>query len=192
MTSLIIFSLSISFFVFTQPVTGNKVSVSIKNESNLTYPRLFVTKTIDEHEAILDKTIVVTITIKNIGNQTAYNVTFIDQLNHPWIFEVSGLTHLSYNQIGDNETRQFSYLITPKSLGTFSLYSAKVEYYHSEVSSIKYTAFSNDFEISVIEPPEDFSLANFNSSMTLLIILVFFNLLLLFRLIAPKLTLSRV
>lgn len=153
------------------------------------YPKLFVTKTSDRSEVVIGNSIVVTITIENIGNKTAYNVTFIDKLNQPWIFEVSGLTELSYGQIRSNESRQFSYLVTAKSIGTYFLYTAQIEYYDSEVTPTKFTTISNQVEITVIETPEDFSLANFNTAITLLIVIIILNIILVIRLIAPKLNL---
>lgn len=151
------------------------------------YPKLFVTKTSDRSEVVIGDSIVVTITIENIGNKTAYNVTFIDRLNKPWIFEISGLTELSYGQIGINETRQFSYLITTKSLGKYYLHSAQIEYYDSEITPNKFITSSNQVEITVKEPTEDFSIANFNAAITLLIAFIILDILLVARLIAPKL-----
>lgn len=157
------------------------------NNTNSSYPKLFVTKASDRSEVAIGDSIVVTVTIENIGNKTAYNVTFIDKLNQPWIFEIKGLTELSYGQIGINETRQFSYLIITKSLGTYSLYSAQIEYYDSEINPTKLITISNRVEITVTEPPEDFSLTNFNAAITLLIVFVILDIILAARLIAPKL-----
>lgn len=154
---------------------------------NATYPKLFVTKSVDKSEVVIGESITVTVTIENFGNKTAFNATFIDQLNSPLILEVSGLTQLSYAQIGVNETRQFSYLVNTKSIGTYHILSAQVEYYDSEINPTKLVTISNNVEITVIEPPEDFSLANFNAAITLLIVLVVLDALLFFRLITPKL-----
>ncbi|MFX0211326.1 MAG: hypothetical protein ACFFDT_35420, partial [Candidatus Hodarchaeota archaeon] len=63
---------------------------------------------------------------------------------------------------------------------------AQIEYYDSELYPNKYTHYTNDVEITVVDPPEDFSLANFNIAVTLLIILIVLNIYLLIRLIAPK------
>jgi uncharacterized repeat protein (TIGR01451 family) len=168
----------------TKPISASILDVK---QDNTSYPKLFVTKTSDRDEVVIGDSIVVTVTIENIGNKTAYNVTFIDKLNQPWIFEISGLTDLSYGQIQSNESRQFSYLVTAKSVGTYSLYSAQIEYYDSEVTPTKFTTISNQVEITVIEPPEDFSLANFNAAITLLIVIVILDIILAARLIAPKL-----
>jgi uncharacterized repeat protein (TIGR01451 family) len=150
---------------------------------------------VDKTEIILGQSAVVTITLENFGNKTAFNVTIVDNVPNPWIFEVTGLTQLSYSQIPPNETRQFSYLITTKILSDtspngenipFKLLGARIEYYDSNVNPSKFTHITNDILIKVIEPPEDFSLTNRNAAYTLLIILIIFNLILFIRLIAPK------
>lgn len=184
---LTVISLNAVCMTFNQPITPTIASILDINEKNASYPKLFVTKASDRSEVAIGGSIVVTVTIKNIGNKTAYNVTFIDRLNQPWIFDISGLTELSYGQIGINETRQFSYLVTTKSLGTYSLYSAQIEYYDSDINPTKFITISNQVEIEVIDPPEDFSLTNFNATITLLIVFVILDLILAARLIAPKL-----
>ncbi|MFW9905679.1 MAG: BatD family protein [Candidatus Thorarchaeota archaeon] len=184
---LTIISLNIVYMTLNQSTKPIKASVLGIKRINTSYPKLFVTKTSDREEVAIGDSVVVTITIENIGNKTAYNVTFIDKLNQPWIFEISGLTELSYGQIRSNESRQFSYLVTAKSVGTYFLHSAQIEYYDSEVTPTKFTTISNQVEITVIEPPEDFSLANFNAAITLLIVIIILDILLIIRLIAPKL-----
>ncbi len=185
---LTIVGLSGLLFSFNLPITNGTALNTRTEEFNDTYPRLFATKVVETTEVFLNETFVVTVTIGNFGNQTAYNVTFIDRINNPWVFEIIGLTTLSYSQIGVNETRQFSYLVTTKSLGTYNLFSAQVEYYTSELNPTKFVTITNDIEIIVIEPPEDFSLANFNIAITLIIVLVILDVMLLARLIAPKLS----
>ena len=149
------------------------------------YPRLFITKVVDRSEIVIGKTFTVTITIYNFGNETAYNVTFIDQITNPWIFNISGLTQLSYGQINPNETRQFSYLVQVNLVGKYTLYSARVEYYSSELETSKFQSYSNEVEIEVVEPPTDFSLSNYNVIITFLLILLVLDSLLIIRLIAP-------
>ncbi|MFX0122246.1 MAG: BatD family protein [Candidatus Hodarchaeota archaeon] len=183
---LTIISMNTIFTYFNQPITPVDASILNLEEGNASYPKLFVTKVSDRNEVAIGDSIIVTITIINIGNKTAYNVTFIDKLNQPWIFEIFGLTELSYGQIGINETRQFSYLVTAKSLGTYYLFPAQIEYYDSDLNPTKFTTISNQVEIVVVESPEDFSLANFNAAITLLIVLVILNIILAARLIAPK------
>lgn len=155
--------------------------------TSIDFPKLFVIKSVEKSEVYLGDSFTVTITIKNYGNQTAYNVTFSEQLNNPWVFEVSGITKLSYNQIGENETKQFSYIIIAKSLGRYQLNAGKLDYYDSEVNPNKYIAYSNSPEIIVNAEPEDFSLENFNAAISLLLILLIGNFLLIARLISQKL-----
>lgn len=175
-------------------ISASSASLDTLNDD---YPMLFVIKKIENAETvigenfdakvILGNTYVVSITIRNIGSNIAYNLTFIDSPINPWIFEVEGLTEVAYLQINPNETQQFSYLITAKSLGTYNLDAAQIDYDSSEIDPIKYIAFSNSLTLNVIEPPEDFSLTNLNAALTLLIILVLGNTFLLFRLITPRL-----
>lgn len=182
---LTIISLNIVCITFNQPIARVRASTTGVEEINFSYPRLFVLKKVDKTEIVEGESFVVTVIIYNFGNKTAYNVTFIDQLNRPWVFEVSGLTQLSYGQIGINETRQFSYLVTAKSLGTYYLLSAHIEYYDSELNPTKFKTISNHVEITVIETPEDFSLVNFNAAITLFIAIVILDIVLVVRLIAP-------
>ncbi len=182
-----VLSLNIVYLAFDQPIIYTSASTMDVKKINATYPKLFVTKSVDKSEVVIGESITVTVTIENFGNKTAFNATFIDQLNSPLILEVYGLTQLSYAQIGVNETRQFSYLVNTKSIGTYYILSAQVEYYDSEINPTKLVTISNNVEITVIEPPEDFSLANFNAAITLLIVLVVLDALLFFRLITPKL-----
>jgi len=182
-------SLCIVFLLVTSLLIAVMSSVGISEDNDATFPQLFSTKTVVKSEVSIGETFVVTITIENYGNHTAYNVTIMDYIPNPWTFNVSGLTQLSYAQIGPNETRQFSYLLTAKSLSDdqpYRLLGAQIEYYDSELFPIKYTHYTNDVEITVIEPPEDFSLANFNVAVTLLFVLIIINVFLLIRLIAPK------
>ncbi|MFX1286167.1 MAG: BatD family protein [Promethearchaeota archaeon] len=184
---LTVVSLNIVGIALNQTTTHVRASTAEVEKTNFIYPKLFVVKNVDKTEVVRGESFVVNVIINNFGNKTAYNVTFIDQLNQPWVFEVSGLTQLSYGQIDVNETRKFSYLVTAKSLGTYYLFSALVEYYDSELNPTKFKTISNNVEITVIETPEDFSLANFYAAITLLITLVILDILLVIRLIAPML-----
>ncbi|MFX0052461.1 MAG: hypothetical protein ACFE8U_14340 [Candidatus Hermodarchaeota archaeon] len=164
-------------------------STGTSEDVNAYFPKLFSTKSVDKSEVVIGENIIVTVIIENFGNHTAYNVTIIDYVPNPWIFNVSGLTQLSYAQIGPNETRQFSYLLTAETISgdqPFKLLGAQIEYYDSELYQNKYTHYTNEIDIKVIEPPEDFSLANFNAAVTFLLILIVLNVFLLIRLIAPK------
>ena len=97
------------------------------------------------------------------------------------------MTLISYGQIGVNQTRQLSYLVTTKSLGIYHLFSAQIEYYDSNLNPTKFATISNEVEITVIEHPEDFSLANFNVVVTFFIVLIILDTFLVTRLITPKL-----
>jgi hypothetical protein len=166
----------------TLTTTGSSFVLKISKE----YPALIATKMIDKTEVAVGETVIVTVSIRNFGSQTAYNVTYIEKFSNPWVFNVTGLKTLSYTQIGPNETRVFGYSLTARALGRFDLLPAVIEYYDSEINPIKLTTFTNSIEITTIEPPEDFSLANFNAALILLISLILIDVILFLRLIAPK------
>ena len=178
------FILLIAAFTFQTPATIASNSEITSTTTN--YPSLFVTKVVDKTEVSLGESFLVTITINNFGNKTAYNVTFIDELTAEWVFNVSGLTRISYSQIEPNETRTFSYIVTALSIGDYKLHSANVYYQDSFVNPDEYMAITNAIDITVVEPKEDLSLANYNTSVTLLLVLIFLNIVLFLRIISPK------
>jgi uncharacterized repeat protein (TIGR01451 family) len=172
--------------IFSYQTTTNFASSSEIDSINATYPRLFVTKVVDKTEVTLGESFLVTITINNFGNKTAYNVTFIDDLTAEWVFNITGLTRISYIQIEPDQVRTFSYIATAISKGNYQLHSAHVYYYTSEVQPSEFLSISNAIDMKVVDPLEDFSLANYNVSITFLLILLVLNLLLVLRLITPK------
>lgn len=178
-------------FVFTL-LCFNHMSVQVKASSSRTtnvselYPSIFVTKSVDTSEITLNDSFVVTITITNIGNSTAFNVTFIDSLNAPWVFNVTGLTKISYSWIEPNQTRRFSYIVTALTVGKYQLHSAQVYYRISEIIDTEFLSFSNTVDIVVNKVDEDLSFANFNSAVTFLLILFILNAILSLRIVAPK------
>ena len=173
--------------IFTYQTSTNLASSSEITSINTNYPGLFVTKVVDKTEVTLGESFLVTITITNFGNKTAFNVTFIDDLTAEWVFKITGLTRISYSQIEPNQTRTFSYIVTAISKGNYQLHSARVYYYTSEVQPDEFLAISNNLDITVVESLEDFSLTNYNSAVTFLLILLVLNILLMLRLVTPKL-----
>ena len=161
--------------------------ISFTPKISVLYPALITTKLTDTTEVVVGEKVIVTVTIRNFGDSSAFNVSYTDRYSNPWVFNVTGVTTLSYTQIGPNETRTFGYALTAQSLGTFDVQPAVIEYYDSQIIPTKFTAFTNSVRIAVIKPREDFSLANFNAALIMLISLIFIDLILLFRLIAPKL-----
>jgi len=173
--------------IFTSQTSTNLASNSAITSINTNYPSLFVTKVVDKTEVTLGESFLVTITITNFGNKTAFNVTFIDDLTAEWVFNITGLTRISYSQIEPNQTHIFSYIVTAISKGNYQLHSARVYYYTSEVQPDEFLAISNVLDITVVESLEDFSLTNYNSAITFLLLLLVLNILLMLRLISPKL-----
>ena len=176
----------LAFVFFMYPTADIAASPTEIEGKSSTYPYLFVTKTVDQTEIILENSFIVTITIKNIGNSTAYNTTFIDDLTAPWVFEVTGLTRLSYSRIEPNQTHTFNYIIKPLTIGDYQLHSASVYYYLSDVNPTEFISYSNKVDITVIEPPKDISLNNEIMIWTLVILFSVVNIILLLRLTAQK------
>jgi uncharacterized repeat protein (TIGR01451 family) len=179
-------------FIFVIAILTSQITISLASNSEITsvntrYPSLFVTKVVDKTEVTLGESFLVTITITNFGNKTAFNVTFVDDLTAEWVFKITGLTRISYSQIEPNQTRTFSYIVTAISKGNYQLHSARVYYYTSDVQPDEFLAISNALDIIVAEPTEDFSLANYNTVVTFLLVLLVLNILLTLRLITPKL-----
>ena len=187
----------IFLLVLSQPISGMELSNAVIKTNNATYPDLFAIKIADRSEVVLGEKVIVTITIENLGNQTAYNVTIINPTPNPWIFNITGYNRLSYTQIAPGEIRQFSYSLTANKISDineetgkyipYRIDGAVIEYYDSEVNPTKYTHITNNLKIVVTEVPEDFSLANFNAAITFLLILIILNIILALRLISPKL-----
>jgi uncharacterized repeat protein (TIGR01451 family) len=186
MTKFIVISSLVILIISSSALNSISASPSKVITSQENVPSLFVIKTIDSSEVGLGESFIVTVTIRNIGNQTAYNITFIDDVSVPWVFEVTGLTKLTYGRIEPNQTRIFSYVIKAKTIGDFELRSAYTYYHSTELGEWVFVTISNSLIVSVIEPPEDFSLQNYNAAMTFLLILVVLNFILAFRIIAPK------
>jgi len=173
--------------IFTNQATSNLASNSEVTSINVNYPSLFVTKVVDKTEITLGESFLVTITITNFGNKTAFNVTFVDDLTVEWVFNITGLTRITYSQIEAQQTRTFSYIVTAISKGNYKLHSAHVYYYTSNIQPNEFLAISNALDIAVVDAVEDFSLTNYNSAVTFLLILLVLNILLILRLITPKL-----
>ncbi|MHA2031142.1 MAG: hypothetical protein ACW99F_11785 [Candidatus Hodarchaeales archaeon] len=166
----------------------NSVSASPSNvaSTQVNFPSLFVVKTVDYTEIDLGESFIVTVIIRNIGNQTAFNITFIDDVSVPWVFEVTGLTKLTYGRIEPNQTRTFSYIITTKAIGNFELRSSYTYYHSTELGDSEFVTISNSILISVIEPLEDFSLQNENVAISFLLILIVLNTILALRIVTPR------
>jgi len=184
---IVVLSFIFVMTLFTCQTTINLASNSEITSVNTNYPRLFVTKVVDSTEVTLGESFLVTITITNYGNNTAFNVTFVDDLTAEWVFNITGLTRVSYSQIEPNQTRTFSYIATAISKGNYQLHSAHIYYYTSEVQPNEFLAISNALDITVADPLEDFSLTNYNTGITFLLFLLVLNILLMLRLIIPKL-----
>lgn len=164
---------------------SNKTNFSIKEEINV--PKLYVLKEVEKSTVNVGDKFLVTITIHNYGNSTAYNVSFKDTFNPEWLFQSEGLSDITYPQIKANETREFAYTLTANKVGNYTLNFAEVTYYDSLTSHDIYSAKSNQWQILIITPTEDLSLSNLLFTVTVIIVIIIADLILVYSLFSSKL-----
>ncbi len=90
----------------------------------------------------------VTITISNLSNSTAYNVNCRDTVFPIWAFEITGSSYHNWISLGNKTSVSYSYILNPKKHGTFQLQSANVTYTTKDEKSVRY-ALSNELEFFV-------------------------------------------
>jgi len=91
----------------------------------------------------------VTITISNLTNTTAYNVNLRDTVFPKWVFEIKGSPSHSWNSLGNLTSLHYSYILRPKKHGTFHLQRANVTYNTKDETSVR-SALSNEVELFVL------------------------------------------
>ncbi|MFQ6124055.1 MAG: BatD family protein [Candidatus Heimdallarchaeota archaeon] len=122
-------------------------------------PLLAVRKELNATRVDLGTYCLVTITISNLSNATAYNVKSKDTVFPTWVFEIKGSSYHSWISLGNKTSVSYSYILIPKKHGTFQLQSANVTYTSKNEKSIRY-ALSNEVEFfvakaKVLEPTRD-------------------------------------
>ncbi|MHA1397371.1 MAG: hypothetical protein ACTSSG_05480 [Candidatus Heimdallarchaeaceae archaeon] len=175
---LIIFTIIMSINIFTFTVLSKakqpriiektsqnieKVTILDENASIPDRPMLAIKKTINA--TLIDgKTgaslvrplqwIRVNITIENIGNRTAYNLTIIDPEFTPWVSTSLNVTEQNYVEVDVNSTIFYYYYFQPLIEGNFTIEATEVIYH--DVNSTEYRAYSQRFSIlSLFEEHEE-------------------------------------
>jgi uncharacterized membrane protein SpoIIM required for sporulation len=122
------------------------------NDSFLDRPILDLAKDVNNTEINpdIEEWIFVNITIKNIGNQTAYNLTTVDPSFSDWAISSLNLTTQKYVIVEPNATIYYYYYFKPLSEGNFTLEPTTIEYYG--IDETKYNAQSQRFIILSVKP----------------------------------------
>ncbi len=99
------------------------------------------------------QTINVNITIKNIGQRTAYNLTVVDPSFADWAISSLNINTQKYVIVQPNATVFYYYYFVPILEGNYTLESTEIDYFH--LNGSEYRSFSQRFNIfSIIEEVE--------------------------------------
>ncbi len=122
------------------------------NDSFLNRPILDISKDVNDTEINPDNNewIFVNITIKNIGNLTAYNLTTVDPSFSDWAISSLNLTTQNYVIVEPNATIYYNYYFKPIEEGNFTLEPTTIEYYN--ITEEEFHAQSQRFVIISIKP----------------------------------------
>ena len=118
--------------------------------NNDAIPLLTVNKELNATQVEVGAFCLVTITISNLTNNTAYNVNSRDTVFPKWVFEIKGSPSHSWISIGNMTTVSYSYILRPSKHGTFQLQQANITYSSKDAKVIR-SALSNEVELFV--PP---------------------------------------
>ncbi|MFW9852209.1 MAG: hypothetical protein ACFFDS_04670 [Candidatus Thorarchaeota archaeon] len=96
----------------------------------------------------------VNISIKNIGQKTAYNLTIFDPSFADWAISSLNMNTQRYVIVQPNATVFYYYYFVPILEGNFTLESTEVNYFH--LNGTEYRSFSQRFNIySIVEEIEE-------------------------------------
>lgn len=99
------------------------------------------------------QTINVNVSIKNIGQRTAFNLTIVDPSFEDWAISSLNITTQRYVIVQPNATVFYYYYFIPVLEGNYTLESTEINYFH--LNGTEYRAFSQRFNIySIIEEIE--------------------------------------
>ena len=140
-------------------ITNNSIkSNQIKNNNSLLQindtlpprPVLSIEKSINATEVQPNiDWIRVNVTIKNIGNRTAYNLTVSDPSFNSWAVSTLNITEQDFVQVDINATIFYFYFIQTIVEGNFTLESTEITYFNE--TGLEYNAISQRFNIISIE-----------------------------------------
>ena len=169
--SLLFIGLPVSRALNTTPITGNLIGVEDfqqtvinpnldqDNETLKNRPILIIEKSInaspiqDENQEISshlirpNEWIRVNLTITNVGNASAYNLTTVDPSFEEWAVGNLNLTTQRYIQVDINATIFYFYFFQPKLEGNFTLEATTVTYING--TGVEYFSSSQRFSFFV-------------------------------------------
>ncbi len=178
--SLLFIGLPVSRSLNAAPITGNLIRVEDfqqtvinpnldqENETLRNRPILIVEKSInatpiqDENQEISshlirpNEWIRVNLTITNVGNASAYNLTTVDPSFEEWAVGNLNLTTQRYIQVDVNATIFYFYFFQPKIEGNFTLEATTVTYVNG--TGIEYFSSSQRFSLFVEDIEEEYVL----------------------------------
>ncbi len=131
-----------------EPISNNLVF----NDDNDTIPArpiLSVKKIVNTTLLEPYEWVIINVTIKNVGNRTAYNLTVTDPFFGSWVYSISNFTVQKYVIVEINATINYFYYIQPIQEGNFTLESTEVTY--NDLSGTEYLSISHKFNILVYE-----------------------------------------
>jgi len=131
-----------------EPISNNLVF----NDDNDTIPArpiLSVKKIVNTTLLEPYEWVKINVTIKNVGNRTAYNLTITDPLFGSWAYSTLNLTIQKYVIVEINATINYFYYIQPILEGNFTLESTEVTY--NDLSGTEYLSISHKFNILIYE-----------------------------------------
>jgi uncharacterized repeat protein (TIGR01451 family) len=123
-----------------------KASISSTEE----LPLFTVQKELNATTVEIDDFCLVTITITNLSNLTAYNVLARDTIFPEWAFAIKGSPTHEWDFLGPLSNVSYAYILSPKKHGTFQLQRVTVSYSTQDNAGTR-SAFSN--EIVLVVPP---------------------------------------
>ncbi|MCK4844878.1 MAG: hypothetical protein KAS95_04335, partial [Candidatus Heimdallarchaeota archaeon] len=134
---------------FQQEPLSNNLVFNDDNDTIPARPILSVKKTVNSTLLESYEWIMINITIKNVGNRTAYNLTVTDPLFDSWVYSTTNFTVQKYVIVEINATINYFYYMQPILEGNFTLESTKVTY--NDLSGTEYLSISQRFNILVYE-----------------------------------------
>lgn len=134
---------------FQKEPISNNLLFNDDNDTIPARPILSVKKAINTTLLESYEWIRINVTIKNVGNRTAYNLTVTDPLFGSWVYSTLNLTVQKYVIVEINATINYFYYIQPILEGNFTLESTEVTY--NDLLGAEYLSISHEFNILVFE-----------------------------------------
>ena len=122
-------------------------------------PQLRIHKELNTTQVDVGAFCLITITITNLSNTTAYQVHSIDTIFPTWAFSIEGSPEHKWDSLENLSSVKYSYLLSPNKIGTFQLQHSYVSYSIQDGSIIRF-ALSNEITLHV--SPKEVPIADRN------------------------------